>query len=665
MKNIHKIALLLIAYFLLLLNLSGQEIIHTKLQYNISEKLSKTVSAEFLSEVLEIPIKNADPFLAIGFNADMTEEHAHPQFQLRVSKDLVKWTNWLTIEYDHENSLDPLKLITVLSFFEKDNKFFQMKISDAKYLSKLNFSFISPGATPENIKSSNLQKSKLSKTTLTYDRPEYVNRKGWLCPQDENVSSRSLTTVTHLIIHHSAAHNVSSDFAAVVRTYWDWHVNGNGWDDIGYNWLVDPNGVLYKGRAWKTETQENVLGAHNSGKNSGTAGICFIGNYVSSIPSDEGLNMISRISAFLADKYEIDPVGTSYHAAIDAVNDNITGHGQSGGGTACPGTQIINRMPDIRLLTQSKIVDVDAAPVVDYTYPNAEIDSAYLTKDVLIEFSHPMDTQSVENSFSLTPAAFGSISWNGEGSKLYFTPTSPLSSKTNYQVVISTDAKSQWGINFENELNFSFVTKQYDRLSLKSSYPENDQIDVDLNVDMQLVFDAPISVNTLGGNIMFVDSEQNYIPISADMSGYADGIISFTPIDSLIENSTYHIILKEGLGSTDNYFLGDSISISFETKTITSVDNNILTPNEYELIKCYPNPFNPSTTILYYLEETGLVTIEIYDLLGNEVTTLINKEMMAGSHSLQFNASNLSSGVYFSKITVKNKSKAIKLLLTK
>ena len=218
MKNIHKITLLIIAYFLLLLNLSGQEIIHNKLQYNISEKLSKTVSAEFLSEVMEIPIKNANPFLALGFNADLTEEHAHPQFQLRVSKDLVKWTNWQTVEHDHENSLDPLKLIVVLSFFEKDIKFFQIKITETKYLSKLNFSFISPGATPENIKNSNLQKSKLNKTTLAYDRPEYVNRKGWLCPQNENVSSRSLTAVTHLIIHHSAGNTVSNDYAAVVRS---------------------------------------------------------------------------------------------------------------------------------------------------------------------------------------------------------------------------------------------------------------------------------------------------------------------------------------------------------------------------------------------------------------------------------------------------------------
>ncbi|MEN8191851.1 MAG: Ig-like domain-containing protein [Bacteroidota bacterium] len=671
MKNtLLKTALILIFSFALLYNLSGQEIRNSKLQYNVSKNLSKTTSAEFVSEIIEIPLKDAEPFLAIGFNADLEQEDAHPQFEIRVSIDQINWTDWQIVVHDHDNAIEPLKIYAVLSFFESDVKFFQMKISDTEYLSKLNFHFISPGATPENIKEDNLIKSKLNKTTLSYERPEFVSRKSWGCPQDEHVSSRTLTApLTHLIIHHSASNTTSSDFAAVVLAYWEYHVNGNGWDDIGYNWLVDPNGVLYKGRAWKSDTQENVQGAHNTAKNGNTSGICFIGNYVSSTPSEEGLNMIARISAFLCDKFDIDPVGVSYHAAIGADNDNITGHKQSGGTygsytTSCPGTQIINRLPDLRLLTRSKLVDIEAAPVVEYNYPSSEIDSAYLTKDIVIEFSHPMDTLSVESAFTLTPTAFGSVSWNDEGSKFYFTP-SPFSPKTNYQVVISTDAKSKWGINLENELSFSFVTKLKDNLSLKSSYPINGQEEVNPNVNIQLVFDASISSNTLGGNIKFIDSDQNSVSITANLSALANGIISFTPKDSLDENSTYHILLYEGLGSTDNYFLGDSVKISFTTKTITSISEIETTPDNFELITCYPNPFNPSTTIQYHLNESSDVLIKIYDIIGNEVTTLLNEFVNAGTHKISFNANNLPSGVYFSQIITKNERKSIKLLLTK
>ena len=183
-----------------------------------------------------------------------------------------------------------------------------------------------------------------------------LQEKEWGCPQDEHVSSRELTNVTHLIIHHSAGNNVSDDYGAVVLAYWDYHVNTHGWADIGYNWLVDPDGVLYKGRAWKSATQENVLGAHNSGKNSGTSGICLIGNYMSNIPSEVGLDKIGNISAFLCDKFGIDPLEQTYHDAISQINDNITGHGQSGGGTACPGTEVINRMQLIREITYSHLI---------------------------------------------------------------------------------------------------------------------------------------------------------------------------------------------------------------------------------------------------------------------------------------------------------------------
>jgi hypothetical protein len=75
---------------------------------------------------------------------------------------------------------------------------------------------------------------------------------------------------------------------------------------------------------------------------------------VTTIPSEPGLNKLAGISAFLCDKYGIAPLEQSYHGGIGRVNDNITGHGQSGGGTACPGTQIINRMQSIRELTHAQ-----------------------------------------------------------------------------------------------------------------------------------------------------------------------------------------------------------------------------------------------------------------------------------------------------------------------
>jgi len=68
------------------------------------------------------------------------------------------------------------------------------------------------------------------------------------------------------------------------------------------------------------------------------------------------------------------------------------------------------------------------------------------------------------------------------------------------------------------------------------------------------------------------------------------------------------------------------------------------------LTQNYPNPFNPSTKIKYQIPELSFVTIKVYDVLGKEVTTLINEEKPAGSYEVEFDASRLPSGVYFYRL---------------
>ena len=79
----------------------------------------------------------------------------------------------------------------------------------------------------------------------------------------------------------------------------------------------------------------------------------------------------------------------------------------------------------------------------------------------------------------------------------------------------------------------------------------------------------------------------------------------------------------------------------------------------------YPNPFNPSTTINYQLPKDGFVTLIIYDILGREVKTLVNEYKAQGRYEVNFNASNLASGVYIYRIKVNDFSTSKKLLLMK
>ena len=88
-------------------------------------------------------------------------------------------------------------------------------------------------------------------------------------------------------------------------------------------------------------------------------------------------------------------------------------------------------------------------------------------------------------------------------------------------------------------------------------------------------------------------------------------------------------------------------------------------PLQFRLYQNFPNPFNPSTTIRYRIPETVLVTLKVYDILGREVATLVNEEKSARSYEVEFNGSNLSSGVYFYRIVTGNYNSVKKMILLK
>jgi len=94
-------------------------------------------------------------------------------------------------------------------------------------------------------------------------------------------------------------------------------------------------------------------------------------------------------------------------------------------------------------------------------------------------------------------------------------------------------------------------------------------------------------------------------------------------------------------------------------------ENNAAIPFTYTLEQNYPNPFNPSTTISFTLAEKGTVTLKIYDILGKEVTSLVNEELGAGEHKVLFNAANYASGVYFYRISTGTFTQSKKMVLLK
>jgi hypothetical protein len=189
--------------------------------------------------------------------------------------------------------------------------------------------------------------------------PTYIPRNVWGnsfgLTEDIYVPPAVLTEVTHLIVHHSASSNQSNDWPAVVASFFDYHVNTNGWQDIGYNWLIDPLGNLYKGRGGG----EDVRGAHMCGYNNNTMGICVIGTFTSVMPTQEALAMLEQLLSYKACQKSFDVRERADIVSHAGNMFRISGHrdGCAPNYTECPGTQLHAFLPMIREGCSSYIQD--------------------------------------------------------------------------------------------------------------------------------------------------------------------------------------------------------------------------------------------------------------------------------------------------------------------
>jgi len=91
--------------------------------------------------------------------------------------------------------------------------------------------------------------------------------------------------------------------------------------------------------------------------------------------------------------------------------------------------------------------------------------------------------------------------------------------------------------------------------------------------------------------------------------------------------------------------------------------NNL--PHEFSISQNFPNPFNPNTTIRYSLPKAGNVKLTVYDAIGCKVATIVNEYKPAGNYSINFNASNLASGIYLYRLESGNYNDAKKLIILK
>jgi hypothetical protein len=164
------------------------------------------------------------------------------------------------------------------------------------------------------------------------------------------------------------------------------------------------------------------------------------------------------------------------------------------------------------------------------------------------------------------------------------------------------------------------------------------------------------------------DIELNYVTENGlgrfgdfDIQLTANTAHTFVPNWTDITNTELMVLVDIGNDGT----IDDTLSLINKVTGIGDDQGSLLEPTSYNLAQNYPNPFNPVTSIKYSIKVAGLVSIKVYDILGNEVATLVNEEKVQGVYSVTFDASHLSSGVYFYKINSGNYSEVKKMVFIK
>jgi len=251
-------------------------------------------------------------------------------------------------------------------------------------------------------------------------------------------------------------------------------------------------------------------------------------------------------------------------------------------------------VPAIKLYTNNAIFSATVSP----TPPSGTINLDFPGGNIISSFPGSIQLR-IQTSGSVTPGTY-TITIQGEGPN--GTPVHRRTVQLDVQVPVELTS-------------FTATTKSNDVILNWSTATETNNMGFEIQRKNNAEFEK-------------VGFAQGY--------GTTTEIQNYSFIDKGIPAGNYSYRLKQiDLDGTTEYSYPVEVTIA---------------PGDYFLSQNYPNPFNPSTNINYSIPVDGNVSLKIYDLLGNEVYTLIDEQKPAGSHEVEFNASSLSSGVYYYQI---------------
>ena len=253
-------------------------------------------------------------------------EHDLVNLQVRTSEDELTWTPWGQA-HENEDLIDPREAPDVhwsSVIYTGPANYWQLRVvlqtasdGSAPVLHEVQVNTVDsrgPDPTP--------RRPAGATPSGTLAQPAYIPRADWGGSEVLNNSvGPTWYRANHLILHHTADANSlrSSErsWTDRVRAIWSFHTYSRGWGDVGYNWLVSPNGVLYEGRNGSSRADQDSVGFHDTG-NKGSMGVVMLGTFGPGVPNVEPItpsaaaqDSVVRIFAWKASQRGIDPLASS------------------------------------------------------------------------------------------------------------------------------------------------------------------------------------------------------------------------------------------------------------------------------------------------------------------------------------------------------------------
>ena len=352
-----------------------------------------------LSQRFEAPL----PFQALGF-CYLPHGQGDLSIWLRTSAEGETWTDWHLCGVENLAPAADGLTYSTLFFTPGDelHSYAQVRAvlkpratGDVFSISDFGLVYIDASAGPSaSAESASVMAADVPVSALAGDKPSVVSRTAWGCP-DGQVSLGHYPDnptvlpwypdyfpATHIIVHHTATANTSDHWYAVLRSIWYYHAVTLGWADIGYNFLIDPSGTIYEGRAYANATghsDDDVEAGHCYSYNRYTVGLAIIGDYRTTAPTTVSVTAAERLMAW---KFSQRGLGPADNGPIQRACDQamvtmprIAGHtdyGSAGWGanvcpgypspqTECPGAMLENQLPAIRSATANMTASYSAA----------------------------------------------------------------------------------------------------------------------------------------------------------------------------------------------------------------------------------------------------------------------------------------------------------------